>query len=195
MAENRDLSYPAYQSLQSTISISPFCLPYDPMNTLGPCDHSDFRILLVSSFAKISTRINSPTLPLLDSHHHRLKKKKGKINCKLCIQSQFHSLLCRGADEELLLLEGIEMYGLVSLYLLLQFVWAFDLVGYYYQLVLFLDELLQGNWSDVALHVDTKTKAMCEQHYNDVYLSSASAPLPVRFAHFDTWSSGKEIFS
>eukprot|EP00457_Paulinella_chromatophora_P005684 gb/GEZN01005701.1/.p1 GENE.gb/GEZN01005701.1/~~gb/GEZN01005701.1/.p1 ORF type:complete len:533 (-),score=102.82 gb/GEZN01005701.1/:165-1715(-) len=52
-----------------------------------------------------------------------------------------------GADEELLLLEAIEMYGL-------------------------------GNWSDVAAHVDTKSKIQCEQHYNDVYLSSDTAPLP-----------------
>eukprot|EP00808_Paulinella_micropora_P024718 g29535.t1 len=52
-----------------------------------------------------------------------------------------------GADEELLLLEAIEMYGL-------------------------------GNWSDVAAHVDTKSKVQCEQHYNDVYLSSDTAPLP-----------------
>lgn len=52
-----------------------------------------------------------------------------------------------GADEELLLLEAIEMFGF-------------------------------GNWSDIAEHVSTKTKTECEQHYNAVYLSSATAPLP-----------------
>ena len=52
-----------------------------------------------------------------------------------------------GADEELLLLEAIEMFGF-------------------------------GNWSDIAEHISTKTKTECEQHYNSVYLSSATAPLP-----------------
>eukprot|EP00743_Colponemidia_sp_Colp-15_P003299 GILK01003563.1.p1 GENE.GILK01003563.1~~GILK01003563.1.p1 ORF type:complete len:591 (+),score=112.18 GILK01003563.1:139-1911(+) len=52
-----------------------------------------------------------------------------------------------GADEELLLLEGIEMYGL-------------------------------GNWTDIADHVASKTKTKCEIHYRDIYLYSATAPLP-----------------
>jgi len=52
-----------------------------------------------------------------------------------------------GADEELLLLEGIEMCGF-------------------------------GNWSDIADHVGTKTKLQCEQHYEETYLLSATAPLP-----------------
>ena len=52
-----------------------------------------------------------------------------------------------GADEELLLLEAIEMFGF-------------------------------GNWSDIAEHVSTKTKTECEQHYNAIYLTSATAPLP-----------------
>ena len=52
-----------------------------------------------------------------------------------------------GADEEQLLLEAIEMYGL-------------------------------GNWSEVAEHVGTKTKAQCHKHYFDVYVHSPTAPLP-----------------
>ena len=52
-----------------------------------------------------------------------------------------------GADEDQLLLEAIEMYGL-------------------------------GNWSEVAEHVGTKTKAQCHKHYFDVYVHSPTAPLP-----------------
>ena len=52
-----------------------------------------------------------------------------------------------GADEEQLLLEAIETYGL-------------------------------GNWSEVAEHVGTKTKAQCHKHYFDVYVRSPTAPLP-----------------
>ena len=52
-----------------------------------------------------------------------------------------------GADEELLLLEAVELFG-------------FD------------------NWSDIADHVSTKTKTECEAHYNSVYLSAETAPLP-----------------
>jgi transcriptional adapter 2-alpha len=44
------------------------------------------------------------------------------------------------ADEELLLLEGIDLYGL-------------------------------GNWADVAIHVGTKSKQKCEQHFFDVYIN------------------------
>jgi transcriptional adapter 2-alpha len=53
-----------------------------------------------------------------------------------------------GADEELMLLEAIEQFGL-------------------------------GNWSDVAGHVGTKKKNECEDHYFAVFLTSATAPLPV----------------
>ena len=52
-----------------------------------------------------------------------------------------------GADEELLLLEAIELFGF-------------------------------GNWSDIADHVSTKSKADCEQHYNTTYLQADTAPLP-----------------
>ena len=37
-----------------------------------------------------------------------------------------------------------------------------------------------GNWSDISTHVGTKSKQDCEQHYFEIYLSSATAPLPVR---------------
>lgn len=39
--------------------------------------------------------------------------------------------------------------------------------------------------SDVADHVGTKSKVQCESHYDDVYLNSATAPLPVS----TTWHS------
>ncbi|XP_074557947.1 transcriptional adapter ADA2-like isoform X1 [Curcuma longa] len=51
------------------------------------------------------------------------------------------------ADEEILLLEGIEMYGL-------------------------------GNWTEVAEHVGTKSKAQCIDHYTTSYLNSPCYPLP-----------------
>jgi len=51
------------------------------------------------------------------------------------------------ADEELLLLEAIEAYGL-------------------------------GNWTEVAEHVGTKSKAMCRTHYFAVYVNVPTAPLP-----------------
>ncbi|XP_015900773.1 transcriptional adapter ADA2 isoform X2 [Ziziphus jujuba] len=51
------------------------------------------------------------------------------------------------ADEESLLLEGIEMYG-------------------------------YGNWSEVAEHVGTKSKAQCIDHYNAIYMNSPFFPLP-----------------
>nr|XP_043623741.1 transcriptional adapter ADA2-like isoform X2 [Erigeron canadensis] len=51
------------------------------------------------------------------------------------------------ADEEILLLEGIEMYGL-------------------------------ANWSEVAEHVGTKSKAHCIEHYNTIYMNSPCFPLP-----------------
>ncbi|KAJ4704082.1 Transcriptional adapter [Melia azedarach] len=51
------------------------------------------------------------------------------------------------ADDEILLLEGIEMYGL-------------------------------GNWAEVAEHVGTKTKELCIEHYNSVYMNSPFFPLP-----------------
>ncbi|PIN20368.1 Histone acetyltransferase complex SAGA/ADA, subunit ADA2 [Handroanthus impetiginosus] len=58
-------------------------------------------------------------------------------------------LLCPdwNADEEMLLLEGLEMYGL----------W---------------------NWSEVAEHVGTKSKAQCIDHYNRTYMNSPCFPLP-----------------
>lgn len=52
-----------------------------------------------------------------------------------------------GADEEVLLLEAIEMYGL-------------------------------GNWTEVSEHVGTKTKLQCHAHYFDLYVNSATTPLP-----------------
>ncbi|XP_065012596.1 transcriptional adapter ADA2-like isoform X1 [Musa acuminata AAA Group] len=54
------------------------------------------------------------------------------------------------ADEEILLLEGIEMYGL-------------------------------GNWTEVAEHVGTKSKAQCIDHYTTSYLNSPCYPLPVLY--------------
>lgn len=51
------------------------------------------------------------------------------------------------AEDELLLLEGIEMYGL-------------------------------GNWTEVAEHVGTKTKAACRSHYFSTYINVPTAPLP-----------------
>lgn len=51
------------------------------------------------------------------------------------------------ADEEILLLEGIEMYGL-------------------------------GNWTEVAEHVGTKSKSLCIDHYNTIYMNSTCFPLP-----------------
>ncbi|KAL7184776.1 hypothetical protein ACSBR2_026840 [Camellia fascicularis] len=58
-------------------------------------------------------------------------------------------LICSdwNADEEILLLEGIEMYGL-------------------------------GNWTEVAEHVGTKSKAQCIDHYNAIYMNSPCFPLP-----------------
>ncbi|KAJ3702100.1 hypothetical protein LUZ61_005805 [Rhynchospora tenuis] len=58
-------------------------------------------------------------------------------------------LICSdwNADEEILLLEGIEMYGL-------------------------------GNWTEVAEHVGTKSKAQCIDHYTTAYLNSPCFPLP-----------------
>ena len=53
------------------------------------------------------------------------------------------------ADEELLLLEGIDLFGL-------------------------------GNWADVAIHVGTKSKQKCEQHFFDVYING-------------DWSDGRSI--
>ncbi|KAK4491894.1 hypothetical protein RD792_002675 [Penstemon davidsonii] len=51
------------------------------------------------------------------------------------------------ADEEMLLLEGTEMYGLT-------------------------------NWAEVAVHVGTKTKEFCFEHYRTAYLNSPYFPLP-----------------
>eukprot|EP00854_Cymbomonas_tetramitiformis_P000618 gene618-1044_t len=51
------------------------------------------------------------------------------------------------AEDELLLLEAIEMYGL-------------------------------GNWTEVAEHVGTKTKAACRSHYFSTYINVPTAPLP-----------------
>ncbi|KAF7145584.1 hypothetical protein RHSIM_Rhsim04G0027300 [Rhododendron simsii] len=51
------------------------------------------------------------------------------------------------ADEEILLLEGIEMYGF-------------------------------GNWTEVAEHVGTKSKMLCIDHYNAIYMNSPCFPLP-----------------
>ncbi|CAI0460577.1 unnamed protein product [Linum tenue] len=51
------------------------------------------------------------------------------------------------ADDEILLLEGIEMYGM-------------------------------GNWTEIAEHVGTKSKDVCIEHYNNVYMNSPYFPLP-----------------
>ncbi|XP_047342363.1 transcriptional adapter ADA2-like [Impatiens glandulifera] len=51
------------------------------------------------------------------------------------------------ADDEILLLEGIEMYGL-------------------------------GNWVEIAEHVGTKSKSLCIDHYNAIYMKSPCFPLP-----------------
>lgn len=58
-------------------------------------------------------------------------------------------LLCPdwNADEEILLLEGIDMYGL-------------------------------GNWTEIADHIGTKSKAQCIDHYNTTYMNSLCYPLP-----------------
>lgn len=58
-------------------------------------------------------------------------------------------LICSdwNADEEILLLEGIEMYGL-------------------------------ANWNEVAEHVGTKSKSLCIEHYNSIYMNSPCFPLP-----------------
>ncbi|KAJ2795014.1 Transcriptional adapter ada2, partial [Coemansia furcata] len=54
--------------------------------------------------------------------------------------------------------------------------------------LLLIDGLRQfgmGNWKDAADHVATKTKEECEQHYNEVYVGSASWPLPDMDRQFD----------
>ncbi|KAJ2484763.1 Transcriptional adapter ada2 [Coemansia sp. RSA 2320] len=54
--------------------------------------------------------------------------------------------------------------------------------------LLLIDGLRQfgmGNWKDAAEHVGTKTKEECEQHYNEVYVGSASWPLPDMDRRFD----------
>ena len=69
-----------------------------------------------------------------------------------------------GADEELLLLEvHLGHFGRILIIVSFQAIETYGL----------------GNWSDVSQHVGSKNKQQCEQHYFDIYLSSATAPLPV----------------
>jgi len=40
-----------------------------------------------------------------------------------------------------------------------------------------------GNWTEIADHVGTKTKSKCQQHFENVYIQSKNAPLPVCVLH------------